>query len=78
MFPSHDQAGITKRADMAESAMLAMATRTVQAAQVIMPTAGTTTQSIDKSFNVDMNVTATPETPVTIAQRLAQVQALQG
>lgn len=70
--------GIRNKAGLAQSEMLQMAIGTVNAADMLLPpAAAATSQTLDRSFNMgDMNVTAQPENPVTIAQRLSMMSAL--
>lgn len=69
--------GVDAKAGFAENSVVQMATGTVQAAQMMVPQGNTTTQSIDKSFSIgDLNMTATPEDPISVAQRVAMVAQL--
>jgi TP901 family phage tail tape measure protein len=70
--------GVEDESGVAERAVLQMATGTVQAAQMVMPTMAGNSQSIDRSVSIgDLNVTATPEDPISMAQRVAMVAQLQ-
>lgn len=66
--------GVKKEGDAPENAMLQSMMGVVNMADMLLPSNSYTTTSTDRSFNMgDINVTATPEDPMTMADRIAMM-----